>query len=171
MPQNDIFQICIPSHVGGLRLVQEKDSLVRIDFLGQAWESTKPEHINTGDSTPLLENCRQELQAYFKKDLREFSIPLRPQGSPFQEKVWNILRSIPYGETWTYKQVAIQAGCPLGARAVGQANHYNPIPILIPCHRVVQSGGKLGGYAGGLDVKTFLLELESSHRPGNPARC
>ena len=87
-------------------------------------------------------------------------MPLAPKGTPFQQKVWAALQEIPYGETRSYKEIAAMVGNEKACRAVGMANNRNPLPIFIPCHRVVGTNGKLVGYAGGLDVKTFLLELE-----------
>ena len=111
-------------------------------------------------ATPLLRQAAAELAAYFAGQLREFTVPLAPKGTPFQQKVWAALREIPYGETRSYKEIAAMVGNEKACRAVGMANNRNPLPIFIPCHRVVGSDGKLVGYAGGLDVKTFLLELE-----------
>ena len=108
----------------------------------------------------LLSRGALELTEYFAGKRREFSLPLAPSGTPFQQRVWAALRDIPYGETRTYKDIAIAAGCPRGFRAVGMANHNNPISIIIPCHRVVGADGKLTGYGGGLDTKAYLLELE-----------
>ena len=91
---------------------------------------------------------------------RDFTLPLAPEGTPFQQKVWEALRTIPYGETRTYKEIAIQIGHNQSFRALGMANNRNPIVVVVPCHRVIGYDGKLTGYAGGLDVKEQLLELE-----------
>ena len=109
---------------------------------------------------PVLRRCEAQLRAYFRGELREFNLPLDPGGTAFQRLVWAQLRRIPYGATRTYGEVAAAIGRPKAARAVGMANHVNPLPIVVPCHRVVGSGGKLVGYAGGLDAKEFLLRLE-----------
>jgi methylated-DNA-[protein]-cysteine S-methyltransferase len=109
--------------------------------------------------TELLSQGRTQLLEYLAGRRRAFSLPLAPQGTPFQQEVWRALLEIPYGQTRTYGDVAAQIGRRRAVRAVGQANHRNPIPILIPCHRVVGKGG-LTGYAGGLDLKRKLLELE-----------
>lgn len=114
-----------------------------------------------GDETPLLRQAREELEAYFRGRLRVFSVPTALSGTEFQRAVWAALREIPYGETRTYGELAAMLGRPGAVRAVGQANHYNPIPIFLPCHRVVGKGGKLTGYAGGLDMKRALLRLET----------
>lgn len=113
----------------------------------------------------LLSRCALELDEYFAGKRREFDLPLAPAGTPFQQRVWAALRDIPYGETRTYKDIAIAAGCPRGFRAVGMANHNNPISIIVPCHRVVGADGKLTGYGGGLETKAYLLELERKFSP------
>ena len=116
---------------------------------------------SSGDGkTALLAEAERQLTAYFAGELREFSLPLKPAGTDFQRKVWDALREIPYGETRSYAEIAARVGCPRGYRAVGLANNRNPIPILIPCHRVVGANGALTGYAGGLAVKEALLRLE-----------
>ena len=112
--------------------------------------------------TPLLEEGQRQLLEYLTGTRREFDLPLNPPGTPFQQKVWAALRDIPYGQTRSYRDVARAAGCPRGFRAVGMANHRNPIPIFIPCHRVVGSDGSLTGYAGGLELKKTLLAIEGS---------
>ena len=112
------------------------------------------------ETSPLLDLCAQQLDAYFDGSLRAFDLPLAPQGTLFQRKVWEALQTIPYGETWSYKMLAEAAGSPRGYRAVGLANNRNPISILIPCHRVVGIRGALTGYGGGLDKKAHLLRLE-----------
>jgi AraC family transcriptional regulator of adaptative response/methylated-DNA-[protein]-cysteine methyltransferase len=109
---------------------------------------------------PLLEQLERELKEYFAGARREFTVPLRYPGSPFQEKVWNSLLGIKYGETRSYEQMAWAVGRPKASRAVGTANGQNRIAIVIPCHRVVNKGGKLGGYGGGLWRKQLLLNLE-----------
>lgn len=115
------------------------------------------------EETPLIKDAFRQLEEYFAGKRRVFDLPLAPQGTPFQQKVWHALQSIPYGETRTYKQIAEQVGNPLGCRAVGMANNKNPIGIIIPCHRVIGANGKLVGYAGGLNLKSRLLELEKGN--------
>ena len=116
----------------------------------------------SGGETALLCRGRQELLEYLAGKRKSFDLPLSPRGTPFQQRVWQALGDIPYGQTRTYAQIARAVDCPRGFRAVGMANHRNPIPILIPCHRVVGSGGTLTGYAGGLELKKALLELEGA---------
>ena len=111
---------------------------------------------------PLLEEAARELDAYFQGRRRTFAVPLAPAGTPFQQRVWAELREIPFGATASYGEIAARIGNPRACRAVGMANHRNPIAILIPCHRVVGRSGSLVGYAGGLDIKRALLELEGA---------
>lgn len=113
------------------------------------------------EKTDLLAEAEKQLEEYFNGKRKEFQLPLAPEGTFFQRKVWAALQTIPYGETRSYKEIAIQTGNEKACRAVGMANNRNPISILIPCHRVIGSDGKLVGYAGGLDRKKFLLELEN----------
>lgn len=113
-------------------------------------------------SGPLVEQARGELEEYFAGVRRRFEVPLSLQGTPFQQEAWEALRAIPYGETRTYGEQAQAIGRPRACRAVGMANHRNPVIIMVPCHRVVGSGGALVGYAGGLEVKRRLLELEGA---------
>ena len=112
------------------------------------------------DATPLLRQAAQQLREYFAGTRREFTLPLAPEGTDFQKKVWEALRTIPYGETRTYKQIAEQIGHNKSFRAVGMANNRNPISVVVPCHRVIGYDGKLTGYAGGLDAKERLLGIE-----------
>lgn len=115
-----------------------------------------------GAETPLLAEGRRQLLDYFQGNRRDFDLPLAPHGTPFREEVWAALRAIPYGRTITYGELAVRVGRPKAVRAVGQANHHNPLSILIPCHRVVGAGGSLTGYGGGLELKRLLLELEGA---------
>lgn len=112
------------------------------------------------EETDLIKRAAAQLDEYFAGTRTAFDIPLSFYGTEFQKKVWHALCTIPYGETRSYKQIAEQAGCPGGARAVGMANNQNPIMIVVPCHRVIGANGKLVGYASGVDVKKFLLDLE-----------
>ncbi len=114
--------------------------------------------------TPLLRRAAKELEAYFAGKRQHFDLPLAPEGTAFEQQVWKLLRSIPYGHTCTYGDLARRLNSPRAARAVGGACHRNPLPIFIPCHRVVGAGGKLTGYAGGLKRKRYLLEMENSQK-------
>ena len=118
---------------------------------------------NAGNA--LLLDAGRQLRDYFAGELREFHLPLDMVGSPFQKRVWNQLLAIPYGETRSYGQIAAALGDPNSVRAVGAANGANPIPIIVPCHRVIGASGKLVGYGGGLELKKRLLELESRAAP------
>jgi len=114
----------------------------------------------------LLLTAKRQLEEYFRGERISFDLPLSPKGTPFQKDVWNALLTIPYGKTASYSDIAMQIGRPKACRAVGMANHVNPLPIFIPCHRVVGKNNSLTGYAGGLDMKTFLLALEEAHIHG-----
>ena len=114
------------------------------------------------DGNPLLLEAARQLRAYFAGALREFSLPLDMQGTDFQKRVWGQVAAIPYGETRSYLQIATAIGSPMGVRAVGAANGANPVPIVVPCHRVIGVNGKLVGYGGGLAMKKRLLELEGA---------
>jgi len=117
-------------------------------------------------SSPLdiFKKSQQELDEYFSGTRKTFTVPLKTKGTPFQKLVWDALRQIPYGETRSYEDIAIQIGNPKACRAIGMANNRNAIGIIIPCHRVIGKDGSLVGYAGGLDKKIALLELERMHR-------
>lgn len=112
--------------------------------------------------TPLTDRTAKEIREYLLSTRRSFDLPLKPEGTPFQKRVWEALLTIPYGETRSYKEIARLAGSPKGFRAVGMANNRNPIAIVIPCHRVIGADGSLTGYGGGLPIKKRLLELEHS---------
>jgi len=125
-----------------------------------------PQHWTRADSHALLRDAARQLDLYFARRLKEFDLPLEMNGTPFQRKVWDKLLEIPYGEVISYAQLAERVGSPRGFRAVGAANGKNPIPIIVPCHRVTNSGGGLGGYSCGLHYKRRLLELEGVQLDG-----
>ena len=149
--------LSVPSPIGKLWLQEEDGALVRVSFQPDAASQTEEE-------TPLLGQAKQQLAEYFAGQRQAFDLPLRMQGTPFQQKVWAALRTIPYGETRSYGQIAVQVGNPKAGRAVGMANNRNPIAIIVPCHRVIGANGSLTGYAGGLNVKQELLALERRTR-------
>lgn len=120
-----------------------------------------PDRKGRGAETPLLVRAREALLSYLAGERQGLDLPLAPVGTDFQRSVWTALKAIPYGQTRTYGEIAAAIGRPKAVRAVGQANHHNPLPIFLPCHRVVGSGGTLTGYAGGLEMKKALLVLES----------
>ncbi|MCI8350797.1 MAG: methylated-DNA--[protein]-cysteine S-methyltransferase [Oscillospiraceae bacterium] len=148
--------------LGRFGLVEEDGALTHLLLPGT------PEPAGCGlGKTPLLQRAAQQLGEYFAGRRQVFDLPLSPRGTLFQCRVWEALQKVPYGETCTYKDLAVAVGIPKGFRAVGMANHCNPIAILIPCHRVVGTNGSLTGYAGGLDMKAALLKLEQgSQRNG-----
>lgn len=115
---------------------------------------------NNVKETPLIKECFNQLNEYFKGNRKEFDIPVEASGTEFQKKVWNALLDIPYGETRSYKDIAIAIGNEKACRAVGMANNRNPISIIIPCHRVIGVNGKLVGYDGGIHIKEKLLNIE-----------
>ena len=140
------------SPVGWLQLVATGDAISEVLFVSEAGESV--------GNSPVLDLCQQQLVAYFDGTLTKFSVPLRLVGTPFQKRVWEALQTIPFGTTWSYSELAQRVGNTKACRAVGGANHCNPIAILVPCHRVVGASGALTGYAGGLQRKQALLEHE-----------
>lgn len=143
------------SPIGPLWLCSDGEALTGLHFAHQEGER--------GDKLPLHKEAARQLREYFAGERTEFSLPLKPQGTPFQLAVWRALTEIPYGETRSYGAIAAAVGNPKASRAVGMANNRNPISIIVPCHRVIGSTGKLVGYGGGLDKKIALLELERKH--------
>lgn len=142
------------SPIGGLRIHASAGLITTIDF-----GAGSPRKVRAND--PLLDRAEQQLTEYFKGERTEFDLPLASEGSEFQKKVWAELQRIPYGETASYGDIARRLGYePVISRAVGAANGANPIPIVVPCHRVIGSDGSLTGYAGGLERKKTLLDLE-----------
>lgn len=125
------------------------------------WDASAPGGVRN-DGNPVLREAVRQLRAYFAGELREFRLLLDLQGTDFQKRVWRQLVTIPYGETRSYSQIAAAIGSPKAVRAVGAANGANPIPIVVPCHRVIGAGGSLVGYGGGLPLKKRLLELEGA---------
>ena len=146
------------SPIGKLLIVSDEAGLRQILF-PRGTEPRKPEDEWQEDASANAEVIRQ-LRAYFSGDRENFDFPLAPEGTTFQQKVWTELCEIPYGETISYGELATRIGNPKASRAVGLANGSNPIPIVIPCHRVIGSNGKLTGYGGGLPIKEKLLALE-----------
>ena len=148
------------SPIGELRLVEQAGAITAIEFS----PFRDPDGRVRGardDDHPLLVEAKRQLTAYFARDLKEFDLPLAPAGTDFQKRVWEQLVGIAYGQTASYGQIAAQLGKSNAAsRAVGLANGSNPIPIVIPCHRVIGANGTLTGYAGGIERKQTLLELE-----------
>ena len=136
-----------------LGLEVAEDALVRIDFLPTGKASS---------AHPILDVAERQLRAYFAGKLQVFDLPLKTKGTPFQENVWRLVQAIPYRHIRTYMDLARDLNSPGAVRAVGAANGANPLPIVIPCHRVVATGGGMGGYGGGIDLKRRLLALEGA---------
>ncbi len=147
----DSFQKAITTPIGLLTLECSEEAITALRF----------GVTDADDRHDLLENATAQLQEYFAGQRREFDLPLSPTGTAFQKSVWNALLSIPFGQTATYGEIACQINNPKASRAVGIANNRNPLPIFIPCHRVIGANGQLTGYAGGLAIKEYLLKLES----------
>ena len=158
--------VTMDTPVGELRLIAGERGLRAI-----LWGAEDVARIASIDEAELIEGSNAvldqavtQLEEYFAGTRREFDLPLDPQGTPFQHSVWMVLRTIPYGRTISYGQQAGQLGDPNKARAVGAANGKNPLSIVVPCHRVIGSGGQLTGFAAGLDVKSWLLDHERQPR-------
>ncbi len=144
--------------IGRLRLVSDGRHITAIEFAHHHGDIDG----DTLQTDPALAACAQQLREYFAGDRRHFDLPLAPGGTAFQRAVWGALRDIPYGELRSYRDIAETLDKPQAVRAVGAANGRNPIPIVVPCHRVIGSDGSLTGFAGGLEMKRALLELEGA---------
>ncbi|MBP5687186.1 MAG: methylated-DNA--[protein]-cysteine S-methyltransferase [Muribaculaceae bacterium] len=157
--------VAIDSPMGKISIAATATGIAAIEFgesdFSELAAKMRMELCNT--ATPLLENCIKQLKEYFNGNRQEFSLPLHLIGTDFQMKVWRVLRDIPYGTTISYKEEANKVGDEKAVRAVAQANGANPVPIIIPCHRVIYSDGTLGGYSSGVDKKLFLLNMEASN--------
>lgn len=147
------------SLVGTLIIAANDGFITEIKYAANA--SDAPENA---DVPAVIEKCIRELDAYFAGELREFTVPVKPEGTAFRKRVWRELQRIPYGETISYKQLAERIGNSNASRAVGGANHHNPVNIIIPCHRVIGASGNLTGYGGGIEKKEFLLKLEGNKK-------
>lgn len=163
-----LFTQVIHTPIGPLLAAADERGLRLLEFddtpRAQAHLANLCRRLNTGaqpGSSAVLDQLAAEIEAYFAGRLRAFCVPLAPPGSAFQQRVWQALRAVPYGTTLTYAQIAARIGAPRACRAVGAANGQNPIAILIPCHRLVSSAGRLAGYGGGLWRKQYLLNLEN----------
>ncbi len=150
-----VARAVVRSPIGALVIDAHDGAITRLELRTEA-----PRAAPGSPSDPVLAAAVGQIVAYLAGDLREFDLPLRLEGTPFQQEVWAALRAIPYGETITYAELAARVGRPRAHRAVGSANGRNPVAIVVPCHRVVASGGGLGGYAYGLEAKRWLLDLE-----------
>ncbi|MEF9957224.1 MAG: methylated-DNA--[protein]-cysteine S-methyltransferase [Acinetobacter sp.] len=148
------------SPVGALKLVAHDHALVAVMWDNENHKRVRLAELVENQQHPMLHQVKQQLEQYFAGERQQFDLPLDFQGTAFQQQVWQALLEIPYGETRSYKQIAVQLGNEKAVRAVGAANGKNPISIIAPCHRVIGSGGALVGFAGGLDKKQILLSLE-----------
>ena len=151
-------QLVMASPLGPIQLIEEEGRLTRL-----SWGREEHSRLDPGaEASPLLELAQAQLDEYFHGHRDRFDLPLAPRGTAFQQKVWKIMGQIPFGETWSYAALARRVESV--ARAVGQACGANPIPIIIPCHRVLPESGALGGFSavGGAESKSFLLELEGA---------
>ena len=156
MKNTAIFQTIL-----GPVIISEQDGAITELFFAKSTQDSGSNRI-----TPLLKEAEKQLLEYLSGIRKTFDLKLAAQGTEFQKEVWKTLNRIPYGETCSYKQVAKMIGRPEASRAIGMANSKNPILILTPCHRILGSDGKLVGYAGGLEIKKRLLELEKNHVRG-----
>ncbi len=162
--RRDAISYCVmQSPVGRLLLAGNAHALTHLSFQ-DGRQPTKPDPQWTYSETPFQQPI-QQLKEYFFGKRKTFTIKLAPKGTPFQQKVWQALLSIPYGQTLSYGQIAQAIGKPKAVRAVGAANGQNPVSIIVPCHRVIGSNGNLVGYGGGLSIKEALLTHENTHRP------
>ncbi|WP_442602998.1 methylated-DNA--[protein]-cysteine S-methyltransferase [Paenibacillus sp. KN14-4R] len=154
--------------IGSLALAATDQGLCSIEFSGQAdaesklsaWAARYIGNYEWEHSPEQLRAVREQLEAYFEGDLTTFDVPLDLYGTGFQLRVWKALQDIPHGRVASYKDIAIAVGSPKGVRAVGGANHNNPVPLIIPCHRVIGANGAMVGFGGGLPIKEALLRLE-----------
>ena len=153
-----MYKKVMNSPVGKIEIIEENEKLIELNIYNEERNEKKNNIIE--EDTRLLLEVEKQLKEYFKGKRTKFEIPLNPKGTEFMKKVWKELLKIPYGETKTYKEIAEKIGDSKASRAVGMANNKNPIPIIIPCHRVIGSNNKLVGYALGLDIKQYLLDLE-----------
>ena len=147
------------SPIGVLKIKEENNCIVGVHLLTESEEISKTE-VESKCSPLLIKACTQ-LTEYFAGERTSFSLPIKfTTGTPFQHSVWNALRNIPYGETRSYEDIAVAVGNPKAVRAIGQANHNNPVLLLVPCHRVINKNGSLGGFGCGVEIKKQLLQLE-----------
>lgn len=149
------------SPIGLLKICEEKEKIIKLSLLQEKSDITYSSKYTK--HSDLLYEAYKQINEYFMGRRREFDLPLNYTGTTFQQQVWNQLQTIPYGETRSYKDIAVGIGNPKAVRAVGQANNQNPIMIMIPCHRVIHKNGNIAGFAYGTEVKKYLLDLEKSN--------
>jgi methylated-DNA-[protein]-cysteine S-methyltransferase len=158
----EYFYSKMSSPIGVLKLVVSGRGLAAILWENDAPERVPLENLTEDNVNPLILTVKTQLEEYFAKKRTQFSIPLDCKGTVFQQQVWDALLTIPYGQTRSYRDIAVQINNPKAVRAVGAANGKNPISIIAPCHRVIGANGTLTGFAGGLDLKSYLLQLEAA---------
>jgi len=157
-------QTFIDTPVGTLTLVASDDGLTHVLFDGETIETSGPDEPPVVEDDPVLRAAEMQLREYFAGDRRNFDLPLDLRGTEFQVEAWKALATVPYGETMSYGEQAERIGRPGASRAVGAANGKNPVPIVLPCHRIVGADGSLTGFAGGLELKQQLLALEQDQQ-------
>lgn len=167
MKKTKLYRKHIVTPIGVLNAIATDKAIYVVDFLDNlSWRIDQAivlKHLDATDvneENDLLRQLEQQLKEYFAKERKEFTLPIDFVGTPFQEKVWKVLQTIPYGKTISYKEQAITVGNPKGVRAVANANGKNRLSVIVPCHRVIANDGSLAGYTGGITRKRFLLDLE-----------
>ncbi len=163
-----LFYSRMPSPVGPLLIGVSEDALIMLEFDRGLPSTVGGQSVIWEESEAKTRSVRTQLDEYFAGKRRDFDLKLDLRGTPFRKRCWDELLRIPYGKTKSYGEIAREVGCPKGSRAVGQANHYNPVAIIVPCHRVLAGGERLGGYGGGLPTKAFLLRLEGARFREDP---
>ncbi len=144
------------SPIGEIEIKSDEKFITSLDFVFKSNEKL-PEKLN-----PVLKQCKKELDLYFQGKLKTFTVRVKPEGTEFQKSVWKAIKTVKYGKTMTYREIAKKTGSPDSVRAAGTACGKNPVAIIIPCHRIIGSNGKLTGYSGGIWRKEFLLKLEKN---------
>jgi methylated-DNA-[protein]-cysteine S-methyltransferase len=168
-PSEFFFTAGYDSPVGHLDLAMGERGLVAVAFHGRWIAPHGSKNVRWIEEPARFREVTRQLDEYFAGARREFDLPLDLRGPSFHLRCWQALLRIPFGQTWSYAQLAAEVGSPLASRAVGQANHHNPVAIIVPCHRVIASNGTLAGFGGGLPAKEFLLNLEGARfRPTPP---
>lgn len=160
------YTLYIQTEIGPILLAEENGALTEITLVDKDQKTFRAgiQSESKEQETTILTETKRQLTEYLAGKRKQFDIPISMRGTSFQKKVWEQLLTIPYGETATYGEVAARIGNPRACRAVGMANHHNPIAIIVPCHRVIGADGRLTGYGGGLPIKEKLLALEKEHR-------
>lgn len=153
----EMARLVFDSPIGLLGVEANADAVLRISLR----QAIREDHTGPAAANALCQETRRQVEAYLRGELETFDLPLEARGQDFQRRVWDLMSEIPFGTTRTYGEMARGLGQPGASQAVGNACGANPIPLLIPCHRVVASGGRLGGFGGGLDMKRWLLSLEA----------